>query len=58
MGDREKKKRDRKERLERYRAQNALPKVTAKDKKFGKVGLWILGGVVVVSAIFFFSQMN
>lgn len=58
MGDREKKKKDRKERLERYRSQNVLPKVTAKDKKFGKFGLWIMGGVIILSAIFFFTHMN
>ena len=58
MGDRDKKKKDRKARLERYRSQNALPKVTEKDKKFGKLGLWIMGGVILVSAVFIFTHMN
>ena len=58
MADRKKKKKHRKERLERYRAQNAMPKITDKDKKFGKVGLWIMGAIIVGSAIFFFSQMS
>ncbi len=58
MGDRDKKKKDRKARLERYRSQNALPKITASDKKFGKIGLWVMGGVIVLSAIFIFTHMN
>ena len=58
MGDREKKKKDRKARLERYRAQNVLPKITEGDKKFGRIGLWIMGGVIILSAIFIFTHMN
>lgn len=58
MADKAKKKKDRKARLERYRSQNALPKVTEKDRNFGKLGLWVMGGVIVLSAIFIFTHMN
>jgi len=54
----DKKKNDRKTRLERFRAQNVLPKVTEKDRKFGKIGLWIMGGVIIASAIFVFTHMG
>ncbi len=58
MGNNDKKKRDRKERLEKYRHGSVMPKITVKDKKFGKMSLWIMGGVIVASAIFFFSNMH